>query len=131
MFVGALPGALQNDGGTGGARAVRSLSCGERELDRVAQDVGVTRGELCILAGKWPDSAEQLTQRMDRIGLDEADVAATEPQVMRDLQRACSSCASRRRCARDLAQNSSDPVWRYYCPNATTFAALLAERQRV
>jgi hypothetical protein len=47
---------------------------------------------------------------------------------MRDLQRVCTVCGSKRRCAHELAKNPSDPAWQKYCPNATTLAALVAER---
>ena len=115
----------------GRRQAVAELDCcGEREMDRIAQDVGVPRGELCVLAGKWPDAAQELTRRMDRVGLDQDDVTAVEPQVVRDLQRVCSLCASKRRCEHDLLARPNDPVWQDYCPNAPTFFALLAERQK-
>jgi hypothetical protein len=48
---------------------------------------------------------------------------------LRDLQRACSLCASKRRCKRDLARKSTDPGWQQYCPNASTLHALIAERR--
>jgi positive regulator of sigma E activity len=51
-----------------------------------------------------------------------------EPHVMRDLQRACTLCASKRRCGRDLAANPSGPAWEAYCPNASTLHALITER---
>jgi hypothetical protein len=47
--------------------------------------------------------------------------------VMRDLQRTCALCLSKRRCTHDLARHPADPVWEEYCPNAMTFSALRAE----
>jgi len=101
-------------------------SCGS-EVERIAHDVGMSGSELCILAGRWPASPDLLSRRMEEIKLDAGNLARREPQVMRDLQRTCSLCASKRRCRHDLAANPSDPAWRDYCPNATTFAALQAE----
>ncbi len=103
-------------------------SCGPAEVERIARDAGVTSADLRILAGKWPDSAELLTQRMQQLRLDAADIARVEPQVIRDLQRVCTLCASKGKCEHDLARDRSDPVWQEYCPNAMTLAALLAER---
>ena len=102
--------------------------CGPDEVERVARDVGVTGVELCILAGKWPNSASLLNRRMEYLKLDAADIARVEPLVMRDLRRVCTLCDSKRRCARDMVKNPFDPVWQRYCPNTMTLAALRAQR---
>jgi hypothetical protein len=101
--------------------------CGPAEMERIARDVGVS-GDLSILAGKWPDAADLLYWRMNEIKLDRKEVTQAEPQVMRDLQRVCTVCGSKRRCEHQLANNPSDPAWQKYCPNATTLWALAAER---
>jgi hypothetical protein len=103
-------------------------SCGREDVARMAHDLGVGGADLCVLAGKWPDSAHLLTRRMDEIALDAAKIAEVEPAVIRDLQRVCSLCASKRRCVRDLAARPADPVWQDYCPNSMTLTALIAER---
>jgi hypothetical protein len=102
--------------------------CGPAEMERIARDVGVSGADLSILAGKWPDAADLLYWRMNEIKLDRTEVTRADPQVMRDLQRVCTVCGSRRRCEHELANNPSDPAWKKYCPNATTLAALIAER---
>ena len=102
--------------------------CGREEVGRVARDLGLDRSDLSILAGKWPDSADLLSRRMGELGLDPAKATQVEPQVVRDLQRVCSLCASKRKCGHDLARHPSDPAWREYCPNVGTLAALMAER---
>jgi hypothetical protein len=110
-------------------RTLSELSCcAPAEAERIAQDVGVSRAELCILAGKWPDSLDLLSRRMQELRLDAAEVSRVEPQVIRDLQRTCSLCANKRRCRYDLADQWSHPRWQEYCPNATTLLALLKER---
>jgi len=103
-------------------------SCGPAEMDRIARDVGVSGADLSILAGKWPDAADLLYWRMNEIKLDRMEVTHADPQVMRDLQRVCTVCGSKRRCEHELAKNPSDPAWQKYCPNATTLLALVAER---
>jgi Family of unknown function (DUF6455) len=65
---------------------------------------------------------------MEEIRLDAAEIGRIEPQVIRDLQRTCSLCASKRRCRHDLARDPSGPSWQDYCPNAMTFDALVTER---
>jgi hypothetical protein len=99
--------------------------CGPAEAARIAQDIGVSgAAELRILAGKWPDSADLLSRRMRRIKLDAAKIVRVEPQVVRDLERVCTLCASKRRCTRDLAREQSDSSWQAYCPNTMTLRAL-------
>jgi hypothetical protein len=94
------------------------------ELDwRIAHDLAVSPADLRVLAGKWPD--DLLSRRLEQLDLDAAHV---EPQVLRDLERVCTLCGSKRRCGRELAGDPSDSRWLEYCPNATTLSALVAER---
>ena len=109
---------------------VELACCGPEEVGRMARDVGVDRSDLGILAGKWPDSADLLSRRLDELGLDPAQATQVEPQVVRDLQRVCSLCTSKRKCGHDLARHPSDRTWREYCPNVGTLDALMAERTK-
>jgi hypothetical protein len=94
------------------------------ELDwRIAHDLAVSPAELRVLAGKWPD--DLLHRRLEQLDLDRAHV---EPQVLRDLERVCTLCGSKRRCRHELAGNPYDSRWIEYCPNATTLSALVADR---
>jgi len=102
--------------------------CGPDEIERVARDLGVRGAELRILAGKWPGAADLLGRRMRHLKLDADDTTHAMPRVMRDLQRTCTLCQSKRQCERDLSSNPREPVWRTYCPNEITLAALVAER---
>jgi uncharacterized protein YjiS (DUF1127 family) len=102
--------------------------CGSAEVERIARDVGVSGADFSTLAGKWPDAADLLYWRMNEINLDRKEITQAEPQVMRDLQRVCTVCGSKRRCEHELAKNPSDPAWQKYCPNATTLSALDTER---
>jgi hypothetical protein len=104
--------------------------CGAEQTDRIARDLGVSEPELRALAGKWPDSADLLNRRLAALELDPAEIRRTEPQVLHDLQRVCTMCASGRECRHDLARAPSDPVWRDYCPNVTTLDAVAAERAK-
>jgi hypothetical protein len=113
----------------GRRRAMADLdSWGPAEMERIARDVGVSGADLSILAGKWPDAANLLYWRMNEIKLDRMEVTQADAQVMRDLQRVCTVCRSKRRCKHELANNPSDPAWQKYCSNATTLLALAAER---
>jgi hypothetical protein len=101
--------------------------CGPDEVKRMAHDVGLDTHELRALAGKWPDSADQLNHRLRVIGLDAAEISAADPRVMRDLQRTCSMCVSKGRCTHDLARDENASGWREYCPNVATLDALKME----
>ena len=109
--------------------AVREVDgLGGPELARVAQDVGLNVPQLRTLAGKWPDAAELLSQRLAALRLDERTIVETDPGVLRDLQRVCTMCPDQQRCGRDIEANPSDPEWRKYCPNAETLDAVELER---
>ncbi len=98
--------------------------CGGPEIERVARDAGVGVSDLRVLAGKWPDSADLVERRMAALGLDAAEIDATQPATMRDLQRVCSVCANKRVCEHDLDRSPANAAWREYCPNAGTLEAL-------
>ena len=102
-------------------------ACGADEVAHLARDVGIGASELRVIAAKWPDDAGLLSRRIAELGLDKGEITRVEPQVMRDLQRVCTQCADRRRCANDLDGDGKDPAWREYCPNAPTLDALQSE----
>jgi len=64
-------------------RLAELASCGPAEVEHMARDLGMSRGELSVLAGKWPDAADLLSRRLEQVNL-----AAVEPQVLRDLENA-------------------------------------------
>ena len=96
---------------------------GGMTLDEAAQWVWFT-----VRAVGWPASLNFLSRRMEELKLDATELARVEPDVIRDLQRVCSLCASQRKCRHDLVRNPSGSAWRKYCPNASTLAALMTER---
>lgn len=94
------------------------------EMARMAQDVGLAPSDLRQLARHCSDAADLLDRRLGALGLTTAGLAATAPAELRDMERLCTLCASKGRCARDLAADPSDPVWRKYCPNEQTLVSL-------
>jgi uncharacterized protein YjiS (DUF1127 family) len=94
------------------------------ELARIARDAGVAPSELYTIAAKRPDAADQLKLRLESLHLDHTALRREDPLVMRDLERMCSVCGSKRRCARDWVRHPDDQAWREYCPNAMTLDAL-------
>jgi hypothetical protein len=105
------------------------LQCaGAAEVTRIAQDLGVSSGELHRLVRR-PDERALLARRMALLHLEPGAFSRSEPATFRDLQRMCALCGVRERCAADLEDQGRDPAWqewRDYCPNATTLSALAA-----
>jgi len=100
--------------------------CGSGEVERMAQDLAVSPGELRALARTGAGAANLLYRRMDDLGLDRDLVARRDTGVLRDMQRACSLCTSKERCRHDLACGHEAAAWHPYCPNDDTLAALVA-----
>ena len=98
--------------------------CGAEGLERMAHNIGVSSAELYKLASRGPESADLLCRRMEVLDLDHDEVARVERATFQDLQRVCSMCDCKKRCARDLARDPADLVWKDYCPNGQTLTAL-------
>jgi hypothetical protein len=102
-------------------------ACDENEIASIARDVGLSPNDLRQMAKLGPDAAKLLLDRMAVLHLDADALAKSDPSTMRDLQRLCSSCVSKKQCQRDLLLVPDDPMWRHYCPNAGTLDALQSE----
>jgi uncharacterized protein DUF6455 len=98
---------------------------GPQETGCLARDLGVSPGEIRLLAAKDSHAADLLYRRMKTIGLDPADV---DSAVMRDLQRGCSKCLDKGLCVHELEDRPREPTWPQYCPNEQTLDALAQER---
>jgi hypothetical protein len=99
-------------------------SCGEKEVERIARDSGISASDFPALVRLGPNASDLLERRMVALDLDRVEVCAIAPETFRDLQRVCSFCQSHRRCLRDLAHDPAKPDWRDYCPNVETLMAL-------
>jgi hypothetical protein len=105
--------------------------CGSAEVERIAGDLGMSAAELRTLASHGPNAAELLNRRMAALRIDPDRVGSLDPFMLRDLQRLCTTCTNRKRCARDLADAAGDLAenrqdWQDYCPNAATLNMLVA-----
>lgn len=94
------------------------------EFDRIAGDLRVSPGDLDMLVRRGPHAADELPKLLKALGIDEADLARTEPLVLRDMERVCALCASKRQCDRDLAAGTSAEHYEGYCLNAPTIDSL-------
>ena len=94
------------------------------QFDKIASDLRVSPGELDTLVQRGPHAADELPRLLKVLGIDEAALARTEPLVLRDMERVCALCASKRQCDRDLAAGSSAEHYEGYCLNAPTIDSL-------
>jgi hypothetical protein len=102
--------------------AVNELAnCGESELARVAQDLGICAADLRTIASRDKTAADLLYRRLSSLRLDPNSI---DPILMRDLQRCCSNCDSKQLSARELEDKPKCASWPKYCPNEQTIAAL-------
>jgi uncharacterized protein YjiS (DUF1127 family) len=53
--------------------------CGPAEVEHIARDLGVSRAELSVLAGKWPAATDLLSRRLEEVNLHRAELARVEP----------------------------------------------------
>ena len=73
------------------------------DFERIASDLRVSPGELDTLVHRGPHAADELPKLLKALGIDQADLARTEPMVLRDMERVCGDRKSTR-------LNSSHPV---------------------
>jgi hypothetical protein len=71
--------------------------CDSYEIERIAKDVGLTTMELSRLAQFGPNAARLLLDRMAAQNLDVETISKIDPSTMRDLQRLCSICSTKKR----------------------------------
>ena len=99
--------------------------CTPDDVIRVARDLRVTPGELQELARKGPNAADLVLKMLVALQVDPKALENTDPQVMRDLQRLCTTCGAKKRCEHELADGTAGDHFREFCPNAFTLEALL------
>lgn len=104
---------------------LRALDCGD--MRQLMQDTGLSFADLIALAKTSGNAADLLYERMNEMGLDPRRIEGT---VMRDMQRCCSLCDSKARCAHELEDKPKQASWPSYCPNKDTLEAL-SQMQRL
>ena len=94
------------------------------DFDRIASDLRVSPTDLDELVRQGPHAADELPKLLKTLGIDEADLARTQPLVLRDMERVCALCHNKRQCDRDLAAGTSAEHYEGYCLNAPTIELL-------
>jgi hypothetical protein len=103
-------------------QAYGALTREEREA--LARDAGMPEDRLNQIVSRGTRAGQGLDRLLRMTDLEPAEVTRCHPDVMRDLQVTCSTCALARKCRRDLDRGMSRLALRAYCPNAATIAAL-------
>jgi hypothetical protein len=101
--------------------------CTPDEVSRIANDMGMSAGQLRELVQKGPHAADQVQKMLIALKVDPKHVADTEPLVMRDLQRLCIFCDDKKHCAQELAAGTAAAHFHEFCPNAQTLDALVRQ----
>ena len=112
----------------------RELS-GMHQLDvidfcRIANEMRLSQAELEELVRRGPHTADELPRLLEALGISAQDLARVEPMVLRDMERVCTLCESKRECDRDLASGASAERYQEYCLNAPTIAQLREKANR-
>ena len=105
-----------------------------REMDavnfgQIASDLRMSSADLEALVRQGPHAADELPKMLAALGIDQDDLARTEPLVLRDMERVCSMCIHKRQCDRDLAAGSAGAHYEEYCANAPTIDGLSQRQQ--
>lgn len=107
------------------ARSHEFDALGAQEVQRLAGDIGVSSEELVRLSRLPTSAADLLEKRLAVLGLSPDDIEIVSPKLLNDLRRTCSHCAVKGQCAKDIAHQPHDAVWKGYCPNADTITGLI------
>ena len=112
-------GEMQTRGIRAKADSFEVESRSQDQIERMAQDFGLSTSDLRALASGGPNQGNLLLRRLAALRLDADELVRFDPAMFRDLQRVCTTCRSPRRCARDLKwEPNTSQDWLDYCPNA-------------
>jgi len=104
--------------------------CSPEDVRQIANDLGISVGELRTMSAKNPHAADLLVKMLTALSVDPEAVAKSDLATMRDLQILCTSCGHKGRCAHELAEGTAAEHFQSFCPNAFTLNALLKSKER-
>ncbi len=122
IFIGWLRSITAKFAGSNGLQRLN-----REEFEQIARDLNLSTAELDALSRKGNSSGDLLEKRLAAFGLSQDQVRNRHPEVLRDLQRVCGSCASTSRCASEFKQPNPAADRSDYCPNTQTLQALQKE----
>ena len=95
-----------------------------RNFGQIASDLRISSADLEALVRQGPHAADELPKMLRALGIDQADLARTEPLVLRDMERVCALCNHKRQCGHELADGTAASHYEEYCGNAHTIDGL-------
>jgi hypothetical protein len=98
------------------------LNLSAADLETFAKDLSVSAGDLRELDRSC--AVLLLPKMLRALNLDASAIARVEPDVYRDLQRVCTLCDQKKRCASELAEGDAAASYEGFCPNALTLKAV-------
>ena len=104
--------------------------CSPEDVRQIAKDLGIPVDELCSMSARNPHAADLMVKMLAALSVDPEALAKCEPATMRDLQRLCTSCGHKSRCAHELAEGTAVEHFKSFCPNAFTLDALMKPKER-
>jgi hypothetical protein len=109
-------------------REIRDLD--SAEFANIAHELCVTPADLDTFVRQGPHAVDELPKLLTALGIDEKALSRTQPLVLRDMARVCTSCQQKQQCDRDLDAGTSAQHYEEYCLNASTIDALDRNRPR-
>ena len=94
---------------------------------RIAGDLRMSSADLEALVRRGPHAVDELPKMLTALGIDQDDLARTEPLVLRDMERVCALCNQKRRCDRDLAAGTSAARYQDIAPTLPRSTASAGE----
>jgi len=104
--------------------------CSPDDVRQIANDLGITAGELRTMSARNPHAADLLIKMLTALSVDPGALTKSDPATMRDLQRLCTSCGHKGRCAHELAEGTAAEHFKSFCPNAFTLDALSKSKEQ-
>jgi hypothetical protein len=109
-------------------REIRDLD--SAEFANIAHELCITPTDLDTFVRQGPHAVDELPKLLTALGIDEKALSRTQPLVLRDMARVCTSCQQKHQCDRDLDAGTSAQHYEEYCLNASTIDALDRNRPR-
>lgn len=104
--------------------------CEPDEVAQIAYDLGVPVNELYELGREGPETANLLGRLLVALQVDPERFARAYPATMLDLQRLCTTCSERNRCAQELAKGTAANNLDHFCANAFTLDTLFKLKEK-
>lgn len=99
---------------------------GHGELERTLADSGIAPSDIPRLLRAHPQTRQQLSRMMRRLGIDRTALPPSQVEAVREMEWQCGACADWRDCRAWLALPVSPGDDHAFCPNAETLDRLRA-----